>query len=206
MEVSSHALALDRVYGITFHTAVFTNLTRDHLDFHSGMDTYFAAKKLLFAPRRRSRSALGRDQPRRSALGRRSKPRLQVIRYGFDSGRRSARVRARDEFRRAAVHRGISRPKGASFARRWWAKSTPITSWPHAAQLSVTDSIGKLSRAESPIAARSPAVSKSVDQGQPFLVVVDYAHTDDALRSIIAVARELQPKAGDHAVRLRWRP
>src|ERR1035438_4432455 len=50
MEVSSHALALDRVSGITFHTAVFTNLTRDHLDFHSGMDAYFAAKKLLFAP------------------------------------------------------------------------------------------------------------------------------------------------------------
>src|SRR5579863_8329993 len=48
MEVSSHALALDRVYGITFHTAVFTNLTRDHLDFHHTMEEYFAAKALLF--------------------------------------------------------------------------------------------------------------------------------------------------------------
>jgi UDP-N-acetylmuramoyl-L-alanyl-D-glutamate--2,6-diaminopimelate ligase len=50
MEVSSHALALGRVYGMTFHTAVFTNFTRDHLDFHQTMENYFAAKRLLFAP------------------------------------------------------------------------------------------------------------------------------------------------------------
>ena len=48
MEVSSHALALGRVYGLHFHTAVFTNLTRDHLDFHGTMEEYFAAKQLLF--------------------------------------------------------------------------------------------------------------------------------------------------------------
>src|SRR3954469_18533286 len=48
MEVSSHALALGRVYGLRFHTTVFTNLTRDHLDFHGNMDDYFAAKSLLF--------------------------------------------------------------------------------------------------------------------------------------------------------------
>src|SRR5260370_978388 len=48
MEVSSHALALGRVYGLHFHTAIFTNLTRDHLDFHSTMEQYFEAKQLLF--------------------------------------------------------------------------------------------------------------------------------------------------------------
>src|SRR5262249_6533478 len=48
MEVSSHALALGRVYGVNFHTAVFTNLTQDHLDFHYTMEDYFAAKQLLF--------------------------------------------------------------------------------------------------------------------------------------------------------------
>jgi len=48
MEVSSHGLALGRIYGIEFHTAVFTNLTRDHLDFHHTMEDYFAAKQLLF--------------------------------------------------------------------------------------------------------------------------------------------------------------
>src|ERR1700691_3527588 len=51
MEVSSHALALGRVYGMAFHTAVFTNLTRDHLDFHHSMEEYFAAKQSLFVPR-----------------------------------------------------------------------------------------------------------------------------------------------------------
>src|SRR5206468_1708280 len=48
MEVSSHALALGRVYAIQFHTAVFTNLTRDHLDFHSSIEDYFGAKQKLF--------------------------------------------------------------------------------------------------------------------------------------------------------------
>ncbi|HUE01104.1 MAG TPA: Mur ligase family protein, partial [Bryobacteraceae bacterium] len=49
MEVSSHALALGRVYGLQFHTAIFTNLTRDHLDFHQTMENYFAAKQMLFS-------------------------------------------------------------------------------------------------------------------------------------------------------------
>ena len=48
MAVSSHGLALGRVYGLSFHTAIFTNLTRDHLDFHRSMDEYFAAKQRLF--------------------------------------------------------------------------------------------------------------------------------------------------------------
>jgi len=47
-KVSSHALALGRVYGMHFHTAVFTNITRDHLDFHGSMENYFAAKQILF--------------------------------------------------------------------------------------------------------------------------------------------------------------
>ena len=66
MEVSSHALALGRVYGITFHTAVFTNLTRDHLDFHHTMEQYFAAKQLLFAPEGAPAPRVGGDQLRRS--------------------------------------------------------------------------------------------------------------------------------------------
>ena len=65
MEVSSHALALKRVDGMRFAAAIFTNLTRDHLDFHEDMETYFAAKRRLFEmlPRRRAR----RHQRRRSA-------------------------------------------------------------------------------------------------------------------------------------------
>src|SRR6202041_1451582 len=85
MEVSSHALALGRVYGTTFHTAVFTNLTRDHLDFHHTMEEYFAAKRLLFAPH-------GALAPEWIVInfddeyGRRIPPAPHTIRYGFEAG------------------------------------------------------------------------------------------------------------------------
>ena len=65
MEVSSHALALGRVYGLNFHTAIFTNLTRDHLDFHGTMEDYFAAKQMLFAGAGGAAAALRRAQSRR---------------------------------------------------------------------------------------------------------------------------------------------
>src|SRR5579863_1738192 len=93
MEVSSHALELGRVYGLRFHTAVFTNLTRDHLDFHHTMEEYFAAKQLLFTgsggppP---SYAAINRDDEwGRKIATRGSAP--QVLWYGFGSG---AMVRA----------------------------------------------------------------------------------------------------------------
>ena len=64
LEVSSHALALGRVYGLHFHTAVFTNLTRDHLDFHGTMENYFAAKQTLLDGRRRTAARIRRAEPR----------------------------------------------------------------------------------------------------------------------------------------------
>ena len=85
MEVSSHALALGRVYGITFHTAVFTNLTRDHLDFHQTMENYFRAKRLLFAPdgaRPPRWAVINNDDP----YAREINPSGKVLRYGFDAG------------------------------------------------------------------------------------------------------------------------
>ncbi len=86
MEVSSHALALGRVYGITFHTAVFTNLSRDHLDFHHTMERYFAAKQLLFAPQGGSAApswaVINFDDPYGRQLG----PAPHTLRYGFEDG------------------------------------------------------------------------------------------------------------------------
>src|SRR3984885_14103749 len=87
MEVSSHALALGRVYGITFHTAVFTNLTRDHLDFHQTMENYFAAKQLLFAPEAAAPprwAVINSDDP----YGAKIQPAqgTQVMYYGFGEG------------------------------------------------------------------------------------------------------------------------
>jgi len=85
MEVSSHALALGRVYGITFHTAVFTNLTRDHLDFHHTMEEYFAAKRLLFAPAGTTApewAVINSDDP----YSRQIPAAPHTLRYGFEEG------------------------------------------------------------------------------------------------------------------------
>ena len=93
MEVSSHALALGRVYGLNFHTAIFTNLTRDHLDFHHTMEEYFAAKQLLFA-------GAGAPPPTWAVLNRDDEwcrrvevsPHSEALWYGLGQG---ATVRAR---------------------------------------------------------------------------------------------------------------
>jgi UDP-N-acetylmuramoyl-L-alanyl-D-glutamate--2,6-diaminopimelate ligase len=194
MEVSSHALALDRVYGITFHTAVFTNLTRDHLDFHLTMDNYFAAKSLLFKP-------MGTAAPRWAvinfddAYGREIKTGVetQVLTYGFDDG---ADLRASDLKMDFAGLRFTVNYRGERIALK-----SPL--------------VGKIN-AHNILAACGAALSygldwatiaqgiahcghvpgrfQRVDEGQPFLVVVDYAHTDDAIKNVIAVARELHPK------------
>ncbi len=117
MEVSSHALALGRVYGITFHTAVFTNLTRDHLDFHHTMEEYFAAKRLLFAPEGTTCARVGGDQFRRSLRPPDSGPRR--TRCATDS-KQGADLRGSSlemNFRRLAIHGATRRrARAADFA------------------------------------------------------------------------------------------
>ncbi len=109
MEVSSHALALGRVYGMTFHTAVFTNLTRDHLDFHHSMEEYFAAKRLLFAPQGTAApplwAVINFDDP----FGRRDSARPEHSPLWVRRRRGPARVVAQYEFRRPALHRAAWR-------------------------------------------------------------------------------------------------
>ena len=101
MEVSSHALALGRVYGIHFHTAVFTNLTRDHLDFHRTMEEYFAAKRLLFAGAGAPRAAVRRAESRRRV--RRADPAAAAARKCSGTGSARTRPCARGTFRRAST-------------------------------------------------------------------------------------------------------
>jgi len=194
MEVSSHALALDRVYGIQFHTAVFTNLTRDHLDFHGDMDSYFAAKQKLFLPEGApppNWAVINHDDRRgkdiRVATG------TQVLRYGFGGGAdlrgselemdfSGLRFTVTHQGRKVRIHSvlvgkinayNILAACGAalSYGFDWETIAKGIAECRHV-----------------------PGRFESVAEGQPFLVVVDYAHTDDALRSVIAVARELHPK------------
>jgi UDP-N-acetylmuramoyl-L-alanyl-D-glutamate--2,6-diaminopimelate ligase len=192
MEVSSHALALGRVYGITFHTAVFTNLTRDHLDFHHTMEDYFAAKRLLFAPEGTTApewAVINFDDP----YGRQIGPAPHTLRYGFEPGadlRGSSLEMNFEGLRFTVEHAGarvqLTSPLVGKFnAYNILAACGAALSY----GLDWTTITGAI--ANSP---RVPGRFESVQQGQPFLIIVDYAHTDDALRNVISVARELHPQ------------
>jgi len=187
MEVSSHALALGRVHGIHFHTAVFTNLTRDHLDFHGTMEAYFQAKRLLFAEP--NVAVINTDDE----YGRRIHPRPQTITYGFEKGA---------DLRASGLEMTFS---GLQFTAHYAGESIPLTS-PLTGRINVYNILAACGAALScgldwnTIAKgiqqtpRVPGRFETVEGGQPFLVVVDYAHTDDALRNVIAIARALPHK------------
>ena len=193
MEVSSHALALDRVYGITFHTGVFTNLTRDHLDFHHTMENYFAAKTLLFQPHGAPPprwAVINQDDPYGQQI--RTAPEVQTIRYGFEAGA---------DLRASGIEMDFS---GLRFTVEYRNQSLRLAS-PLVGKINAYNIMAACGTALSygfdwdtiarGIAAcrNIPGRFETVDAGQPFMVVVDYAHTDDALKNIIAVARALQP-------------
>src|SRR5580693_4448671 len=193
MEVSSHALAQERVYGVPFDVAVFTNLTRDHLDYHNTMEEYFAAKRVLF-------EGCGTDAPRAvvtniddesgAKLAEFSRKRSSVVlKYGWDRGdlhaekveitTRGTRFDLVTPEETIAVFSAligrvnvynILAAAGAGYARGCPARA-------------IAEGIDKL--------VCVPGRFERVDCGQPFAVVVDYAHTDDALRNLTALGREL---------------
>lgn len=194
LEVSSHALALGRVHGMRFRTAVFTNLTRDHLDFHRDMEDYFAAKHQLFAPKSSPApeyAVINQDDE----YGRRIRPGegATPIRYSLDA---DADLRARD------VH---ITAKGLEFTLDFHGEQARIRSrligrinvYNILAACGAALSYGmNLELIANGIAGCPPIPGRfeQIDEGQPFTVVVDYAHTDDALRNVIAVARGLSPR------------
>ncbi len=192
MEVSSHALAQQRVFGIPYDVAVFTNLTRDHLDFHHGMEEYFLAKRTLFegcgtAP---PRCALmnGDDEFGRRLLEFSRTHSKEVYSYGLSAGDFHAE---RLEMMPAGNRFDLVTPDG----------SLPLFS-PLLGRVNVHNAIAACAVAwargcsAAQIAAglaemaRVPGRFEKVDAGQPFTVVVDYAHTDDALRNLTRMARE----------------
>lgn len=192
MEVSSHALALGRVYGVTFHTAVFTNLTRDHLDFHHTMEDYFAAKRLLFTPEGAPApewAVINFDDP----YGRQIAPSPHTLRYGFEAGadlRGSSLEMNFDGLRFTVEHAGARIQLTSPLVGKFNAYNILAAS---GAALSYGLDWNTITKAiaNSP---RVPGRFESVQEGQPFLIIVDYAHTDDALRNVISVARELRGK------------
>jgi UDP-N-acetylmuramoyl-L-alanyl-D-glutamate--2,6-diaminopimelate ligase len=190
MEVSSHALDQQRVAGLDFDVAIFTNLTQDHLDYHGSMENYFAAKRKLFdgSERPAPRVAIV-NQDDAYGVQLRSSARAELLHtYGLHQGDFHAEQMQMD-------------PSGMQFVM-----VTPQGKVPIVTRLTGRVNVYNLLAASAAAMARGlsldeiaqgaaslefvPGRFQSVDCGQNFAVVVDYAHTDDALRNVIAVARE----------------
>ncbi len=191
MEVSSHALAQERVWGIHFSAAVFTNLTQDHLDFHKDFEGYFAAKRRLF-------EGLGTPSPELSVInvddpwGLRllELPARRRLTYGITS---DAEVKPK-QFSEdpAGLRATLTTPAGKVEAASSLLGRANLANILAATATAVGLGVPGEKISEGIAALRAvPGRFERVDEGQPFLVVVDYAHTDDALRSVLKTAREL---------------
>lgn len=182
MEVSSHALALGRADAIHWAAAIFTNLTQDHLDFHADMEEYFLAKARLFAAAGDAPKVVDVDD----AYGRRlAGMHPDAITVGLES--EDARVRATD------VRTGL---RGSTFVVDGRELTTPLTgrfnvmnalqAYVTVVALGVDADVAAAALAD---AGRVPGRLEPVDAGQPFAVLVDYAHTPDSLHNVLDAAR-----------------
>jgi UDP-N-acetylmuramoyl-L-alanyl-D-glutamate--2,6-diaminopimelate ligase len=194
MEVSSHALALGRVYGFRFHTAVFTNLTRDHLDFHETMENYFAAKRILFESNG-GRAPLHAVINRDDAYGKRIKPPIETETWWYGLGP-DANLRARhidSSFKglKFDIQAGKQRIDIASRLIGRINVYNILAAVGTGLSFGLDPGVIALGITQCP---GIPGRFERVDEGQPFAVVVDYSHTDDALRNALTVARGLGPK------------
>ena len=213
MEVSSHALAAGRADAIPFAAAVFTNLTQDHLDFHPTMEAYFLAKRALFLPEHGERPAASVVN-----LGDRYGQRLaqelpEALTYAVE-GRADGVASRADHDVEGRTDRGVASradyaardlrcgPEGARFILRTPAGEQPLT-LPMPGRFNVANALAALAGVHAlgcpldPLigaleaGVRVPGRFEPVDEGQPFAVVVDYAHTPDSLENVLDAAREM---------------
>jgi UDP-N-acetylmuramoyl-L-alanyl-D-glutamate--2,6-diaminopimelate ligase len=179
MEVSSHALAQWRVEGTRFRVGIFTNLTRDHLEYHHTLEDYFAAKAKLFEPGQTDVGIVNGDDPRGRLL--------------LDAARIPTRAYSLDDVTDVEVHddhtsctwrgRRLVVPLGALFNL-----SNAIGAAEAAVELGIGEDVIVAGIAGAP---QAPGRFEMVDAGQPFTVVVDYSHTPDALENVLRSARQL---------------
>ncbi len=189
MEVSSHALALRRVDGMTFAAAIFTNLTRDHLDFHADMEDYFQAKRRLFELLPRDQPAvINADDPRAASLIETSG---RTITYGIN---RPADVSpAPLSYSLQGLAFEVRTPRGPISLRSSLVGRPNVYNILAAVATAValdipTDAIERGIASLDAVPGRFQVVSSAADD---ITVVVDYAHTDDALRNLLETARPL---------------
>lgn len=188
MEVTSHGLVLGRVEGITFAAAGFTNLSQDHLDFHGSMDDYFAAKSSLFEPTRVRAGAINIDDPYGEKLI--ANASVPCISFGRSP---QAEVRATDiDLGPTATSFTLVTPQGSAGVKNQFVGHFNVTNCLAAAAIALQADIGLEDVVAGLIEAPAvPGRFESIDRGQPFTVVVDYAHTPDSLDNVLAAARPL---------------
>ena len=186
MEASSHALVLKRCDSIEFDVAIFTNLTQDHLDFHSDMEDYFAAKRLLFESGPGT-SVVNVDD----AYGRRLAADFDAVTYSaggapadytatgirFDAG--GAAFTVESAHGRFEVSTGLPGLFNVSNALAALAAAVEMG-------VSPADAVEGLAHA-----GRVPGRFEPIDEGQAFAVLVDYAHTPDSVENVLKAARDL---------------
>jgi len=188
MEVSSHALALRRTEGIRFAVATFTNLTQDHLDFHADMEDYFQAKRRLFVAGGAERQVVNIDDD----FGERLVAELDCLTF-------SAAGDPRADYRASAVSFDAS---GSRFRCAGPDGEVEVVT-PLPGRFNVENALAAIATAGAlgvPLADsaaalvsadRVPGRFEPVAEGQPFAVLVDYAHTPDSLENVLGAARQV---------------
>src|ERR1700682_2379050 len=193
LEASSHSLAMDRLWGCHFQAAVFTNLTREHMDFHKTFEDYFAAKKRLF-------EGTGAGAPE-----------VAVLNADDEFGKRLAGLAKKTVTYGLESDADITTKKfQLTFDGLTFTAHTPIgkieIESPLVGRINVYNILAAVGAAGG-VSLSNDVIENGIrnlesvsgrfqriDLGQPFLVIVDYAHTDDALENLIRTARELNPK------------
>ncbi len=184
MEVSSHALALHRVDGTRFAVAAFTNLSPEHLDFHADLDDYFAAKARLFEAGRAAVAVLPVDDPWGARLAARATIPVVPWRVGDATGVRTGPTGTRFRWRGHDVL--LPLPGRFNLANAMTAAA--VASVLGLDDATVSDGLHRVR----PVRGRF----EPVEAGQPFTLLVDYAHTPDALEQALGAARDLVGPGG----------
>jgi UDP-N-acetylmuramoyl-L-alanyl-D-glutamate--2,6-diaminopimelate ligase len=199
MEVSSHALHQHRVDGVQFAAVGFTNLSREHLDYHGSLDAYFEAKAMLFTRARTPAAAVNLDDAHGVELAARARREgLDVWTYAVDD--------ATADIGAVAVQHGASGTRAEVVDRRTGADAAVDV--PLVGSFNLANALAAAATARAAGVAFEavatglgaplvvPGRMERVDAGQPFAVLVDYAHTPDALARVLAAARPLAAEGG----------
>jgi len=180
MEVTSHALVLNRVDGIHFRVVVFTNLSQDHLDFHETMERYFRAKALLFTTTRADEAVVNADDTHGRLLLAAAQIPTTVFQLSLAA---DVRVAVHSSFR--WQHVNVVLRLGGSFS-----VANALAAATVADRLGIAAEVVAAGLGRAEVAGRF----EPVDAGQGFTVLVDYAHTPDALQRVLEAARSITPQ------------